>query len=155
MKDKKLENRIIQSVLFCCNYNSIRSPMAEGIFKKLIGRSIFVQSAGVFGTLEVDGFTVKVCDEINVKLSKHRVRSLKEMEKEGGFVGTFDLVIPLTKEASEEAYKYSTFSSVTIEDWIVEEPIKNENDINQTLCSYRKTRDIILNKINQRFQSFL
>ena len=129
--------------------------MAEGIFKKLIGRKIFVQSAGVFDTLEIDGFTVKVCDEINVKLSKHRVRSLREMEKDGGFIGTFDLIIPLTKESSEEAHRYSTYSSVIIEDWIVDEPIKNENDINQTLCSYRNTRDIILNKINERFQDYI
>ena len=128
--------------------------MAEGIFKKLIGRKIFVQSAGVFDTLEIDGFTVKVCDEINVKLSKHRVRSLREMEREGGFIGSFDLVIPLTKESSDEACKYSTYSSVMIEDWIVNEPIKNENDINQTLFSYRTTRDIIFEKIKKRFQSY-
>ena len=126
--------------------------MAEGIFKNLIGRKIFVQSAGVFDTLEIDGFTVKVCDEINVKLNKHRVRSLREMEKKGGFIGGFDLIISLTKEALEEAHKYSTYSSVMIEDWMVDEPIKNENDINQTLCSYRMTRDIIFDKINKRFQ---
>ena len=149
-----MKNRIIQSVLFCCNYNSVRSPMAEGIFKKFIGRKIFVQSAGVFDTLEIDGFTVKVCDEINVKLSKHRVRSLKEMEKEGGFIGTFDLIIPLTKESSEEAYKYSTYSSVMIEDWVVEEPLKDENNINETLCSYRMTRDIIFDKITERFKDY-
>ena len=146
------DNRNISSVLFCCNYNSVRSPMAEGIFKKLFGRKIFVQSAGVFDTLEIDGFTVKVCNEINVKLSKHRVRSLREMEKEGGFIGGFDLIIPLTKESSQEAYKYSSYSSVMIEDWIVDEPLKNENDINQTLCSYRMTRDLIFDKINKRFQ---
>ena len=128
--------------------------MAEGIFKKLYGKKIFVQSAGIFDTLEIDGFTVKVSDEINVKLSKHRVRSLSEMERDGGFIGTFDLIIPLTKESSEEAYRYSTYSSVTIEDWIVDEPIKNENDINQTLCSYRNTRDIIFNKIKDRFQGY-
>ena len=128
--------------------------MAEGIFKNLLGRKIFVQSAGVFDTLEIDGFTVKVCDEINVKLSKHRVKSLREMEKEGGFIGSFDLIIPLTKESSEEALKYSTYSSVMIEDWIVDEPIKNENDINQTLCSYRMTRDIIFDKINKRFKGY-
>ena len=148
------DNWNISSVLFCCNYNSVRSPMAEGIFKKLIGRKIFVQSAGVFDTLEIDGFTVKVCNEINVKLSKHRARSLREMEKEGGFIGSFDLIIPLTKESSEEAYKYSSYSSVVIEDWIVDEPIKNENDIDQTLCSYRMTRDIIFDKITRRFQGF-
>ena len=141
-------------MLFCCNYNSVRSPMAEGIFKKIIGRKIFVQSAGIFDTLEIDGFTVKVCDEINVKLSKHRVRSLKEMEREGGFIGSFDLIIALTKESSKEAKKYSSFSSVLIEDWIVEEPKKDENDMNQTLVSYRRTRDIIFGKINQRFQSY-
>ena len=129
--------------------------MAEGIFKNLIGRKIFVQSAGVFDALEIDGFTIKVCNEINVKLSKHRVRSLREMEKEGGFIGSFDLIIPLTKESSEEAYKYSTYSSVMIEDWIVDEPMKDENDFNKTLCSYRITRDIIFDKIKERFQDYL
>ena len=129
--------------------------MAEGIFKNLIGRKIFVQSAGVFDSLEIDGFTIKVCNEINVKLSKHRVRSLREMEKEGGFIGSFDLIIPLTKESSEEAYKYSTYSSVMIEDWIVDEPMKDENDFNKTLCSYRLTRDIIFNKIKERFRDYL
>ena len=129
--------------------------MAEGIFKSLIGKKIFVQSAGVLDTLEIDGFTVKVCDEINVKLSKHRVRSLREMEKEGGFIGSFDLIIPFTKESSQEAYKYSSYSSVLIEDWIVDEPLKNENDINQTLYSYRMTRDIIFDKIKKRFQLYI
>ena len=149
-----MKNMNISSVLFCCNYNSVRSPMAEGIFKNLVGKKIFVQSAGVFDTLEIDGFTVKVCDEINVKLNKHRVRSLKEMEKEGGFIGSFDLIIPLTKEALEEAFKYSTYSSVMIEQWAVDEPIKVENDINQTLFSYRMTRDIIFDKVKKRFQDY-
>ena len=149
------ENRNISSVLFCCNYNSVRSPMAEGIFKSLVGRKVFVQSAGIFDTLEIDGFTVKVCDEINVKLSKHRVRSLREMEKEGGFIGSFDLIIPLTKESSEEVYKYSAYSSVMIEDWTVDEPIQYENDIGQTLSSYRLIRDIIFDKIIERFQEHI
>ena len=82
--------------------------MAEGIFKKLVDRKIFVQSAGVFDTLEIDGFTIKVCDEINVKLSKHRVRSLKEMEKEGGFIGGFDLVVALTEESLEDCLLYTS-----------------------------------------------
>ena len=128
--------------------------MAEGIFKKLVGKKIFVQSAGIFDTLEIDGFTVKVCDEIDVKLSKHRVRSLSDMEKQGGFIGSFDLVIPLTKESSQEVQKYSAYSSVIIENWVVEEPLKNENDVNQTIGSYRNIRDIIFDKINERFQGY-
>ena len=128
--------------------------MAEGIFKKLIDRKIFAQSAGVFDTLGIDGFTVKVCEEINVKLSKHRAKSLKELEKEGGFVGSFDLIIPFTKESLVEVKKYSTYSSVMIEGWLLEEPRKYENNINQTLGSYRNTRDIIFDKINERFRDY-
>ena len=129
--------------------------MAEGILKKFIGRKIFVQSAGIFDTLEIDGFTVKVCDEINVKLSKHRVRSLGEMEKHGGFIGSFDLIIPLTKQSSDEVFKYSTYSSVMIENWLVDEPVKDENNIDETLFSYRKIRDIIFEKIKDRFHDHL
>ena len=129
--------------------------MAEGIFKNLVGNKIFVQSAGVFDTLEIDGFTVEVCNEINVKLSKHLVRSLREMEQEGGFIGSFDLVISFTKEAHIEVQKYSIFSSVGIENWKIEEPVKNEYNVEQTLESYRNTRDIIFDKIKSRFKDYL
>ena len=65
----------IQSVLFCCDLNSVRSPMAEGICKKLHGYSIFVQSAGVMSNTEIDPFAVNVCEEIGVALTKHRSRT--------------------------------------------------------------------------------
>ena len=41
-----------------------------------------------------------------------------------------------------------------IENWTVDEPIKDENNINKTLSSYRKTRDIIFEKINDRFKGY-
>ena len=119
-----MKNKFIQSVLFCCDFNSIRSPMAEGIFKKLIGNRIFVQSAGVFDLLEIDGFTVRVCNEIDVKLNKHRVRSLAEVESQGGFVGGFDLIIPMTKQSLIEVERFSKFCSVEIENWKIDEPKK-------------------------------
>ena len=42
------------SVLFCCDHNAIRSPMAEGMMKKFYGRAAYVQSAGVRNDMEVD-----------------------------------------------------------------------------------------------------
>ena len=84
--------------------------MAEGIFKKLIGSKIFVQSAGVFDSLEVDGFTVRVCNEIDVKLNQHRVRSLAEVESQGGFVGSLT-IIPMTKLALREV---ENFHNITV-----------------------------------------
>ena len=58
----------VQSVLFCCDHNAIRSPMAEGIFKKFYDKRIFVQSAGVKHDSDVDHFAVEVCAEIGVIL---------------------------------------------------------------------------------------
>ena len=155
MRGNDLNDMKIQSVLFCCNYNSVRSPMAEGIFKKLVGKNIFVQSAGIYDTVEIDGFSIRVCNEIDVKLNEHRVRSLSEVEKRGGFVGSFDLVIPLTKKSLEEVKKYSKFSSVSIESWIVDEPLRDDRSIDKTLYSYRKTRDFLFERISKRFNKYL
>ena len=126
--------------------------MAEGILKKLVGKKVFVQSAGIFDSLEVDGYTVRVCNEIDVKLSKHRVRALSELEKQGGFVGSFDLIISMTKESFEEVKRLSKFNSVSVERWSIDQPNIRDTSIEETLSSYRKTRDIIFDKLRSRFR---
>ena len=63
-----------QSVLFCCDHNAVRSPMAEGLMKKFYGMDVYVQSVGVKNDLEVDGFSIAVCQEMGVELSRHRSR---------------------------------------------------------------------------------
>ena len=63
-----------QSVLFCCDHNAGRSPMAEGIMKNPMAQ-VFMQR-GVENDLEIDGFAVTVCQEINVELSRHRAAVL-------------------------------------------------------------------------------
>ncbi|MBO29197.1 MAG: low molecular weight phosphatase family protein, partial [Rhodobacteraceae bacterium] len=84
-----------QSVLFCCDHNAVRSPMAEGIMKKFYGTDTYVQSVGVHNDLEIDGFSVAVCAELDVELSRHRSRSFDEMEQWGDDLSSFDLVIAL------------------------------------------------------------
>ncbi len=144
-------NDLINSVLFCCDYNSVRSPMAEGIFKKLFGKKVFVQSAGIYDSLEIDGFTIRVCSEIKVELTRHQVKSLIDLEKQGGFVGSFDLVIALTSSSLKIIKGYAKFSSVGIEFWNIVEPFKDERAVEATLKSYRETRDIIYSRVNERF----
>ena len=65
------------SVLFCCDHNAVRSPMAEGIMKKFYGQKVYVQSAGVKNDMEIDGFSIAVCQEMGVELARHRSRSFK------------------------------------------------------------------------------
>ena len=62
-----MSNSLPQSILFCCDHNAVRSPMAEGIMKKLYGTGTYVQSVGVINDLEIDGFSIAVCEEIGVE----------------------------------------------------------------------------------------
>ena len=141
----------IQSVLFCCDLNSVRSPMAEGICKKYHGFSMFVQSAGVSPKAEIDPFAVEVCDELGIKLKKHRSRSFKEMEAWGDDISSFDLIIALSPAAQRHALEYTRFFSLNIEYWKILDPTDIGDSRTLKLNAYRTTRDQILDHIKKRF----
>ena len=141
----------IQSVLFCCDLNSVRSPMAEGICKKLHGYSIFVQSAGVLSNSEIDPFAVEVSQEIGVILEKHRSRTFKEMEAWGDDISSFDLIIALSPASQRHALEYTRYFSLKIEYWNIIDPVDIGDTRNARLNAYRITRDQILKNIEKRF----
>ncbi len=141
----------IQSVLFCCDLNSVRSPMAEGICKKYHGFSMFVQSAGVSPKAEIDPFAVEVCEELDIKLKKHRSRSFKEMEAWGDDISSFDLIIALSPAAQRHALEYTRFFSLNIEYWKILDPTDIGDSRTLKLNAYRTTRDQILDHIIKRF----
>ena len=64
--------------------------------KKYYGQSCYVQSAGVKNELDIDGFSIAVCQELGVELSRHRTRSFYEMQEWGDDLSGFDLVIALS-----------------------------------------------------------
>ena len=141
----------IQSVLFCCDLNSVRSPMAEGICKKLHGYSTFVQSAGVFSNTEIDPFAIEVCEEIGVALKKHRSRTFKEMEAWGDDISSFDLIIALSPASQRHALEYTRYFSLKIEYWSILDPVDIGDTRNAKMNAYRTTRDQILKNIKKRF----
>ena len=63
-----MTDRLPGSVLYCCDHNAVRSPMAEGLMKQLYGQRVFVQSVGVKNDMEIDGFSVAVCKELGIEL---------------------------------------------------------------------------------------
>jgi len=139
------------SVLFCCDFNAVRSPMAEGIMKKFYGRRIFVQSAGVKNELEVDGFSVAVSAEIDVALHKHRVRSFHEMEEWGDRIDAFDLIVALSPAAQRQAQEYTRYHAIDVEYWPTIDPTGLGETREAKLAAYRQTRDQILGRILARF----
>jgi arsenate reductase len=141
----------VHSILFCCDYNAVRSPMAEGIMKKFYGRRYYVQSAGVKNELEVDGFAVAVCAEIGVELARHRVRSFHEMEEWGDRIGSYDLVVALSPAAMRQAQEYTRYHALDVEYWPVFDPTGLGETREARLAAYRQTRDQIVGRILDRF----
>lgn len=142
---------IPHSVLFCCDHNAIRSPMAEGMMKKFYGRAAYVQSAGVKNDMEIDGFAIAVSDEIGVELSRHRVRSFEEMQAWGDDLGGFDLVVALSPASQRQALELTRVFHLDIEYWPILDPTGLAEGREAKLAMYRATRDQIRDRMIARF----
>lgn len=140
-----------QSVLFCCDHNAVRSPMAEGIMKKFYGTGTYVQSAGVTNDMEIDGFSIAVCQELDVELSRHRSRSFDEMENWGDDLGSFDLIVALSPASQRRALELTRLYHLEVEYWPILDPTGLGETRDAKLDSYRQARDQIISQLKNRF----
>ncbi len=135
----------ISSVLFACTYNSIRSPMAEGLLKHLKGRHIYVDSAGVrMG--EPDPFVTTVMAELGIDMSRHRCKVFDQLEDD-----SFDLVISLSPEAQHRAVEMTRTTACDVEFWNTFDPTLVEGSRDARLDAYRQVRDTLMKRLKQRF----
>ena len=134
------------AVLFACNMNSIRSPMAEGILKFLHGGSIYVDSVGVRKT-EINGFCVTVMDEIGIDMSQHNSKSFDDLED-----SYFDLVVPMSPGAQHKAVEMTRVMACEVEYWNTFDPSIIESEDRDTMLeAYRTVRDQLMERIKARF----
>jgi protein-tyrosine-phosphatase len=142
-----MTKQLPQSVLFCCDHNAVRSPMAEGIMKQFYGTDTYVQSVGVKNDLEIDGFSIAVCQELNVELSRHRSRSFDEMEEWGEDLSSFDLVVALSPASQRRALELTRFYHIEVEYWPILDPTGLGDSREAKLVSYRQARDQIIERL--------
>lgn len=140
-----------QSVLFCCDHNAVRSPMAEGIAKQTLGTSVYIQSVGVMNDLEIDGFAIAACAEIGVELSRHRSRSFEEMEQMGEMLSGFDLIVPLSPISQRQALDMTRYYHLTVEYWPIMDPTSIGESREQKLNAYRQTRDQLVKAVERKW----
>ena len=136
------------AVLFACGLNSVRSPIAAGLFAQMVGRAIYVGSAGVRKG-ELDPFAVAVMAEIEIDISRHKPITFEELEDLEGL--NFDLIITLSPEAHHRALELTRTSAVDVEYWPTPDPTDVEGSREQRLDAYRAVRDQLLEHIRQRF----
>lgn len=133
-----------QSVLFCCDHNAVRSPMAEGIMKKLYGTDVYVQSAGVKSDIDIDGFSIAVCRELGVELDRHRSRSFDEMEQWGDDLSSFDVIVALSPASQRRALDLTRLYHLDVVYWPILDPTGLGETREAKLNAYRQTRDQII-----------
>jgi protein-tyrosine-phosphatase len=135
------------SVLFTCNLNAVRSPMAEALTKSLYGKRIFVDSAGL-EPAERDPFAMSVMAEIGIDMTADRPLDIEAID-----IGSFDLVICLTPESCTRVTALTRGQAVDIEFWPTLDPFAagESGSREQRLEAYRRLRDDLARLIRERF----
>lgn len=119
--------------------------------KKFYGQEIYVQSAGVYNDLEIDGFSIAVCEELGIELARHRSRSFDEMQEWGDDLAAFDLVVALSPASQRRALELTRYFHLDVEYWPVLDPTGLGEGRDEKLKSYREARDQIRTRMLERF----
>jgi protein-tyrosine-phosphatase len=141
------------AVLFACNLNRVRSPMAEGLMRLRFGDAVYVDSCGLHTGARrdtllpgADPFAVAVMDELGVDLSPHKPKNFDDLED-----SSFDVVISLTPEAHHRAGELARRRAVDIEYWPTLDPTLVTGQRDQMLDAYRAVRDALERRLRARF----
>lgn len=134
-----------QAVLFACSFNAVRSPMAAAMLHHILGREIYVESAGVREGV-LDPFAVEVMEEIGIDLSRYHPKTFEHLADT-----SFELIVTLSPEAHHKALELTRVFAVVVEYWPTMDPSQAEGSREQRLEAYRAVRDQLLGRIRKRF----
>jgi protein-tyrosine-phosphatase len=146
--DAQSSERPIQSVLFACTFNAVRSPMAANLLQSLSKRRIYVQSAGVVAG-ELDPFAVEVLAEFGIDMTGHVPHTFESL----GDV-SFDLIVCLSKEAHDLALDLARHNDIAVEYWQTDDPTLETGSRDQRIAAYRAVRDALRAQMLQRMTVF-
>jgi protein-tyrosine-phosphatase len=139
-----------QAVLFACGMNTVRSPMAAALLKQMLGKSLYVGSAGVRKG-ELDPFAAAAMEEIGIDIHAHRPMTFEELDDLEGL--NFDLIVTLAPEAHHKALELTRTLAAEVEYWPTADPTVIEGSREQRLDAYRAVRDQLMARIRARFLS--
>lgn len=133
------------AVLFACNMNAIRSPMASALMRHLTNMSVYAKSAGVRSG-ENDPFAVSIMEEIGIDISAHEPITLSALHDT-----SFDLIVSLTPEAHHQALELTRTMAVEVEYWPTLDPSLASGSREQIMDAYRACREQLMQRIKARF----
>jgi len=133
-----------KSILFVCYLNSIRSPMAEGLMRKLFPNTTS-QSCGM-ASGDLDDLMVAVMREKGIDMSEHEAQTLGDLADQN-----FELVIAFTDAAGEAAKAAFEDTDTSIEVWPLPDPSQGSLDVRAIMNNYRAIRENIETRLKRAF----
>lgn len=132
-------------VLFVCQLNSVRSPMAEGLLRKRLGSAVVVKSCGL--TPEgANEFMISIMNEVGIDMAGHEPLALEDVCHDG-----FDRIIAFTKSAQAGAEAVFGQDGPKVELWAVPNPGEGSLDVRALLNNYRAIRANIDARLMREF----
>lgn len=152
--DSETNDRWPGAVLFCCNFNRVRSPLAESLLKRHAGDRIFVDSCGLQrwerdpgdDEMDVDPIAAAAMLELGPDLTRHRAKTFADLEDD-----SYDLIIALTPEAHNQAIELTRGRATALEYWPTPDPTLTEGSREHRLEAFRQVRDGLADRIAARF----
>lgn len=132
------------AILFSCTFNSVRSPMAEGLTRLYFGRDIYVASAGVKHGEDLDPFAIAAMEEVGVDVGRHQPHTFEELEDD-----SFDLIVTLSPEAHHKALEFTRTLACDVLYWPTMDPTAVEGSRDRRLDAYREVRDGLARRIKR------
>ena len=135
-----------QNVLFVCNQNSVRSPMAAALLGLRDSNGAQIDSAGLYEG-GFDPFVEIVMKELDVEMNEHAPKTLSGVD-----IDAFDRIVALTPEAALAIRKSAP--DACIEFWDIENPSEERGGRNAVIDAYRRVRDELAERLRERFAEF-
>lgn len=138
--EKRKPNDEPNSILFVCYGNVCRSPMAEGLAKKILDQSVKIESAGLSPILDTAADdAIRIMQEVyEVDISGHVPKNVVEMP-----LREYDLIIVL------DSYVYNTIKKLAVDLadrlvlWNIQDPYGRDRDV------YRQVAETIWSNIQE------
>lgn len=138
-------------ILFVCTGNTCRSPMAEGIFRKMMQDMgmedrVLCQSAGLSALdgMEVSENATRACGEWGIDIADHAARRITGEE-----IPVWDLYFPMSKT---HGYILQQAGVPQTKIYI---PKYIEDPFGQDLDAYRKCRDKLAEELRVFYNGFV
>ena len=132
----------MKRVLFICTGNSSRSQMAEALLREIGKDEYEVYSAGTHLGANVNPFAIEVLKEKGIDTEGLHPKKLDQ------FVGQkIDLVVTVCDRARQECPTFPR--ALSIYHWSLEDPSAFQGTYEETLFTFRATRDEIERRIRE------